>query len=75
MSARKVCKGNRPCRYHSERAISAPFKRPPQRILMPLQPNRSAESTAFLMARRKATRFSSCRQTASATSWAFNSGR
>ena len=28
MSARNVCSGTRPSRYHSERAISAPFKRP-----------------------------------------------
>ena len=28
MSARSVCSGSWPCRYHYERAISAPFKRP-----------------------------------------------
>jgi hypothetical protein len=28
MSARSVCSGTRPSRYHSERAISAPFRRP-----------------------------------------------
>jgi hypothetical protein len=28
MSARSVCSGKRPCRYHSERAISLPFRRP-----------------------------------------------
>src|SRR5919106_822609 len=27
MSARSVCSGSWPCRYHSERAISAPFSR------------------------------------------------
>src|SRR6266481_102633 len=59
MSARSVCSGNRPCRYHSERAISFPFKRPLTRTLIPLQPKRSAESTALRMARRKPTRFSS----------------
>ena len=31
-----------PCRYHSVRAISAPFKRPDTRTLIPLQPKRSA---------------------------------
>src|SRR5580704_4696047 len=56
MSARSVCSGRRPCRYHSERAISLPFRRPETRTLMPLQPKRSAESTDFLMARRKLTR-------------------
>ena len=35
------------------RAISAPFKRPATRTLIPLQPKRSAESTALRMARRK----------------------
>ena len=29
MSARNVCSGKRPCKYHSLRAISAPFNRPP----------------------------------------------
>src|SRR5438034_250239 len=28
MSARSVCSGRRPCRYHSDRAISFPFRRP-----------------------------------------------
>src|SRR5207249_6739532 len=56
MSARSVCRGSRPCRYHSLRAISAPFNRPATRTLMPLQPKRSAESTALRIARRKATR-------------------
>src|SRR6266446_6629496 len=60
MSARSVCSGSRPCRYHSLRAISAPFNRPATRTLMPLQPKRSAESTALRIARRNATRFSSC---------------
>src|ERR1700704_6434569 len=54
MSARKVCSGKRPCRYHSLRAISAPFNRPATRTLIPLQPKRSAESTAFRRAMRKA---------------------
>src|ERR1035441_9933111 len=74
MSARRVCSGSCPCRYHSLRAISAPFKRPLTRTLMPLQPKRSAESTALRMARRKATRFSNCKAIDSLTSWASSSG-
>src|SRR6266403_1137046 len=45
------------------------------RTLMPLQPKRSAESTALRIARRKATRFSSCSAIDSATSCASSSGR
>src|ERR1035437_6496151 len=41
MSARRVCSGKRPCRYHSERAISLPFRRPLTRTLIPLQPQRN----------------------------------
>src|SRR5678816_45522 len=41
MSARRVWSGSCPCRYHSERAISAPFKRPETRTLMPRAPKRS----------------------------------
>src|SRR4030095_1977621 len=74
MSARSVCSGNCPCRYHSERAISAPFRRPDTRTLMPRAPNRSADSTALRIARRKATRFSSCMATDSAISCASSSG-
>src|SRR5579871_3525259 len=74
MSARSVCSGNRPCRYHSERAISLPFSRPLTRTLIPLQPKRSAESTALRMARRKPTRFSSCSAIDSETSCASSSG-
>ena len=74
MSARRVCSGSWPCRYHSERAISAPFRRPDTRTLMPLAPKRRAASTALRMARRKAMRFSSCRATDSATSCASSSG-
>ncbi len=74
MSARSVCSGSWPCRYHSERAISAPFKRPATRTLIPLAPNRSAASTALRIARRKAMRFSSCSATDSETSWASSSG-
>ena len=51
------------------------FSRPATRTLMPLQPNRSAESTALRIARRNATRFSSCSAMDSATNWASNSGR
>src|ERR1019366_1401156 len=40
MSARNVCSGRRPCKYHSERAISFPFNRPETRTLIPLQPQR-----------------------------------
>ena len=74
MSARSVCSGKRPCRYHSERAISLPFNRPDTRTLMPLQPKRSAESTDLRMARRKPTRFSSCSAIPSDTSCASSSG-
>src|ERR1039458_7739000 len=74
MSARSVCSGSRPCRYHSDRAISFPFNRPLTRTLMPLQPKRSAESTALRIARRKPTRFSSCSAIFSATSCASSSG-
>ena len=74
MSARSVCSGSWPCRYHSERAISAPFRRPDTRTLMPLAPKRRAASTALRMARRKAMRFSSCSATDSDTSWASSSG-
>ena len=38
MSARKVCSGIRPSRLHSVRAISAPFRRPEARTLMPSAP-------------------------------------
>src|SRR6266446_3987018 len=75
MSARSVCSGSRPCKYHSLRAISAPFKRPATRTLIPLHPKRRAESTALRMARRNATRFSSCSAIDSATSCASSSGR
>ena len=74
MSARSVCSGSWPCRYHSERAISAPFSRPDTRTLMPRAPKRSADSTALRIARRNATRFSSCIATDSAISCASSSG-
>src|SRR5439155_1673462 len=57
MSARIVWSGTRPSRYHSLRAISPPPSRPAHAIRMPSAPRRSAEVTAFFMARRNATRF------------------
>src|SRR5216117_3912398 len=74
MSARSVCSGSCPCRYHSDRAISAPFRRPDTRTLIPRAPKRSADSTAFRIARLKATRFSSCIATDSEMSCASSSG-
>src|SRR4029079_7629274 len=41
---------------------------------MPRAPKRSADSTAFRIARRNATRFSSCMATDSAISWLSSSG-
>jgi len=41
---------------------------------MPRAPKRSADSTAFRIARRNATRFSSCIATDSEMSWASSSG-
>src|SRR2546428_524554 len=38
MSARSVCRGRRPSRYHSHRAISFPPRRPDNRTLIPLAP-------------------------------------
>src|SRR2546421_9909983 len=69
MSARIVCSGTRPSRYHSRRAISAPPRRPAHAMRIPSAPSRRAEVTAFFMARRNATRFWSCSATFSATSW------
>ena len=60
MSARSVWSGTRPSRYHSLRAISAPPSRPPQLMRMPCAPSRIADCTARFMARRNATRRSSC---------------
>src|SRR5919202_817373 len=60
MSARSVCKGSRPCKCHSLRAISAPLRRPETLTLMPCPPHRRVSSTALRMARRKALRFSNC---------------
>src|SRR5690606_30563680 len=74
MSARNVCKGTRPSRYHSERAISAPFSRPDTLTLMPSAPSRIVFVTARRIARRNCTRRSSCCAIPSATSCASSSG-
>src|SRR3989449_960473 len=60
MSARSVCSGTRPSRYHSYRAISAPPRRPEQATRIPLAPNFCAVWMAFFIARLKAMRRSSC---------------
>src|ERR1700722_12277444 len=74
MSARKVCRGTRPSRYHSVRAISEPLSRPDMRTLMPSAPLRIVLMTARFMARRNITRFSICCEMLSATSCASSSG-
>src|SRR3954468_23803331 len=60
MSARSVCSGTRPSRYHSRRAISTPFRRPELITLMPWAPRRIAFCIARFIARRNMIRFSSC---------------
>src|SRR5688572_18119379 len=74
MSARSVCSGTRPSRYHSVRAISMPFRRPALMILMPCAPSRIAFCIARFMARRNMMRFSSCWAMESAMSCASISG-
>ncbi len=74
MSARKVCSGMRPSRYHSVRAISEPFKRPDTRTFTPNAPLRMVLITARFMARRNITRFSICCAMLSATSCESSSG-
>src|SRR5665648_285419 len=74
MSARSVCNGTRPSRYHSMRAISEPPSRPAQLMRMPSAPMRMADCTARFMARRNATRRSSCWAMPSATRVASTSG-
>src|SRR3984957_15143450 len=74
MSARKVCSGMRPSRYHSVRAISEPLRRPDMRTLIPSAPLRIVLITARFMARRNITRFSICCEMLSATSCASSSG-
>ena len=68
MSARRVCSGTRPSRYHSVRLISAPPRRPEHCTRMPRAPAFCAFCTARFMARRKATRPASW----SATPWAIS---
>src|SRR5258708_3568098 len=74
MSARSVCSGTRPSRSHPRRAIAAPPSRPEQLMRMPSAPRRMADCTARFMARRNATRRSSCWAIDSATSLASSSG-
>ena len=74
MSARKVCSGMRPSRYHSVRAISEPFRRPETRTFTPRAPERMVLITARFMARRNITRFSICCAMESATSCESSSG-
>ena len=74
MSARSVCSGTRPSRYHSLRAISMPFRRPDDMILMPCAPRRIAFCIARFIARRNMMRFSSCCVIESAISCASISG-
>src|SRR5580658_9980785 len=69
MSARNVCNGTRPSRLVSVRAISEPFRRPEMRTLIPNAPDRMVLVTARFMARRNITRFSSCCEIPSATSF------
>src|SRR3970040_1754470 len=74
MSARSVCSGTRPSRYHSVRAISTPFSRPALMILMPWAPRRIAFCIARFIARRNMMRFSSCCAVEAAISCASISG-
>ena len=73
MSARSVCSGTRPSRYHSRRPISAPPSRPEHWMRIPFAPNFIVEIIDFFIARRNATRRSSCSAMFSATSWASSS--
>ena len=75
MSARRVCSGTLPSAYIWVRAISAPPRRPETWTLTPLAPERIALVRARFIARRKATRFSSCSAIDWATSFASSSGR
>src|SRR6266487_4546019 len=61
-------------RYHSEREISAPLRRPEERRRIPSAPKSIAVCTAFFIARRYAIRRSICKATFSATSCASSSG-
>src|SRR5262249_26250903 len=68
MSARRVCSGTRPSRYHSLRLISAPPRRPPHCTRIPCAPAFIAVWTARFIARRNDTRPASW----SATPWAMS---
>ena len=57
------------------RDISAPPRRPPQRMRTPWAPERMAEASERFMARRNETRFCSCSATDWATRLASSSGR
>ena len=57
------------------RAISAPPRRPETCTFTPLAPERMAEVSERFIARRKATRFTSCSAIDWATSLASSSGR
>ena len=74
MGVRSVCNGTLPSRYHSDRLISAPPRRPAQRTLMPLAPCSMVICSAFFIARRKLMRRSICIAMFSATSCASRSG-
>ena len=75
MSARRVCSGTRPSLYCSERDISDPPRRPPQRIFTPWAPERIEDESDRFIARRNETRFCSCSAIDCATSFASSSGR
>ncbi len=75
MSARRVCRGTRPSLYCSERDISEPPRRPPQRIFTPWAPERIDDDSDRFIARRNETRFWSCSAIDCATSLASSSGR
>ena len=72
MSARSVESGSWPSRYHSVRAISAPPRRPPHWILIPLAPDFIARKIDCFMARRKLILRSSEEATPSATTLRLN---
>ena len=73
--ARSVCRGTRPSRYHSLRPISVPPRRPAAATRTPSAPERIAVCTARRIARRNATRPTSCSATPWASSAASVSGR
>src|SRR3569623_1130224 len=60
MSARSVWSGTRPSRYHSVRAISMPFRRQADMILMPCAPRRIEICMARVIGRRNMLRCTSC---------------